>query len=97
LKYVLSNKTEEDIIRIFVGGTRSFGAKQAEKYHIDLDTIFLFLAENPLVNREQNELEPIVRIHPFQSHLIAYIVTTNDEIFIVRILHKHEDWRNKPI
>ncbi|MBU2862723.1 type II toxin-antitoxin system RelE/ParE family toxin [Reinekea forsetii] len=97
MNYALSNKAEIDIIRIFVDGTRSFGAKQAEKYHVELEATFLFLAENPLVNREQKELEPPVRIHPFQSHLIAYIVTTHDEIFIVRILHKHEDWRNKPV
>ena len=97
MKYVLSNKAEDDVLRIFVDGARSFGVRQAERYHAALESTFLFLAENPLANKEQNALTPPVRIHPHESHLIADILEANDKISIVRILPKHEDWRNKPI
>jgi len=30
------------------------------------------------------------------SHLIVYTVDDNDDIFIVKIRHGHEDWQSKP-
>jgi toxin ParE1/3/4 len=46
--------------------------------------------------RERLEITPPVRIHPFRSHLIVYIVDDNNDVFIVRIRHEHEDWQSSP-
>jgi toxin ParE1/3/4 len=50
VRYFLSNKAEEDIIRIFLDGVCTFGEIQAEKYHDELEKLFTFLVENPLAN-----------------------------------------------
>jgi len=97
MSYSLSNQAEDDVIRIFIAGSRSFGVIQAEKYHDKLEQIFEYLAENPMVNREHFEFVPPIRIHPFESHLVIYLASERSGVNIIRVLHKHEDWRHKPL
>ncbi len=92
--YILSRKAEEDIIGIFITGAEQFGQEQAERYHEQLDKCFRFLADNPLAAHERFEITPPVRIHPVGSHLVIYRVNKNEDIFIIRVRHGHEDWQS---
>ena len=92
MTYLLSNKAEEDIVRIFLTSTELFGPVQAERYHQQLEHVFLFLASNPEAAPERLEITPAVRIHPVGSHIVVYQVMDNGSIFIIRVRHKHEDW-----
>ncbi|TDY02711.1 type II toxin-antitoxin system RelE/ParE family toxin [Thiohalophilus thiocyanatoxydans] len=92
MAYKLSRKAEEDTIAVFVAGIEQFGLLQAERYHDELEKCFQFLAENPKAARERYEITPPVRVHPFESHLIIYTVDEDDDVFIVRVRHGHEDW-----
>lgn len=92
--YYLTRKAEEDIVDIFLRGAVTFGIHQAEIYHDLLASAFQMLSENPLVAFERTELSPPVRIYPFKSHLIVYTIDNGGDIFIVRVRHGHEDWRN---
>ena len=61
-----------------------------------IEAMVELLSENPRIARERLEISPPVRIHPFHSHLIVYMVDDNNDIFIIRIRHGHEDWQSNP-
>ena len=95
MAYRLTNKAVEDITNILVEGVRLFGAEQAEKYHSGMEDVFQLLSNNPELARERDEITPPVRIHPYGSHLIVYVVESGRDVLIVRIRHGHEDWREQ--
>ena len=54
------------------------------------DTLDL-IADNPRIARERAEFNPPVRLHPYQSHTIVYLL--NDMgVLVVRVLHGRQDW-----
>ncbi|ATQ44705.1 plasmid stabilization protein ParE [Caulobacter mirabilis] len=91
----LSRKADEDIIRLYVEGAGQFGEAQAERYYADLRRTLSVLAAYPFAAREHTELRPPVRIHPFRSHIIVYVVDGED-ILILRVRHALEDWQRDP-
>lgn len=96
MSYRLSRKAEDDLIDIYIEGVARFGVRQADLYHSEIGKMFDLLAENPRMARERFEITPFVRVHPFQSHLIVYLIENNDDVFIIRIRHAHEDWQGNP-
>lgn len=90
--YRLSRKAEQDVIEVFLQGAERFGLLQAEAYHDLLTNTFSFLADNPQAARLREEIEPPVRIHPVQAHLVIYRVDDDGQVFVVRVRHAHEDW-----
>ncbi len=97
MTYSLSQKADEDIIAVYVEGVRKFSALQAEKYHTELEHTFQLLSGSPRLARERIEITPVVRIHPFKSHIIIYTLDEKDNVFILRIRHGSEDWKNNPV
>jgi toxin ParE1/3/4 len=96
MDYRLSLLAEEDVIRIAEEGILMFGLEQARKYHQELFAVFRLISLNPRMARERHELSPPLRIHRFRAHLVVYRVDADDEIFIVRVRHGHEDWVKEP-
>lgn len=92
MTYRLSRQADEDIVNLYVEGARLFGMAQAEGYHRELTALFNLLAANPLIARERAEIRPPVRIHPFRSHLVIYLMEKGGDVFILRIRHSHENW-----
>jgi len=92
MAYYLSREAESDIRNIFIEGAQIFGIQQAELYHDQLADIFEFLSDNPRAAHERPELSPPVRIHPFQSHIVVYSIDANEDVFIIRVRHGHENW-----
>ena len=97
MSYKLSVVAEEDIIHAYHEGIRLFGEEQAEKYHADLERVFLFLSDTPNAARERMEITPPVRIHPYRSHIIVYLIDGNGDVLILRVRHGREDWENDPV
>ena len=95
MAYRLTNKAAEDIANIFVEGVRLFGAEQAGKYHSGMAKVFQILAKNPELARERDEIIPPVRIHPYGSHLIVYVVESGRDVLVIRVRHGHEDWQDQ--
>ena len=89
--YKTTRRADQDIIDIYLRGVAEFGVDQAEHYHAGLAAAFELLAANPRIARERSEVNPPVRLHPFQAHLIAYVIH-DDAILIVRILHGRQEW-----
>ena len=94
MTYRLTNKAEEDVIRIYLQSMVLFGARQAEAYHRELESVFGLIARNPEMARPQLEISPPVRVHPHKAHLIVYLIEDNRSVTIVRIRHGHEDWES---
>jgi toxin ParE1/3/4 len=97
MTYKLSLKAEEDILNILVQGAQMFGRNQAELYHLDMEGVFNFLAVNPYCARERSEINPPVRIHPYGSHIIIYIIADSNQVLILRVRHSSENWQSDPI
>ena len=72
--YRTTRRADQDIIDVYVHGTVRFGVDQAERYHEGLVSVFGLLADNPLLARERTEFDPPVRLHPYQAHIIAYVI-----------------------
>ena len=80
----------QDLIKIWRYTFDQWGDTQADLYLDDLEEAIRLLAQQPLLCRERTELNPPVRIHHHQHHLIVYILSDNG-IVIVRVLHERMD------
>ncbi len=91
MPYRTTRQADQDIIDIYLWGCREFEQSQAERYHAGLAATLDLIADNPRMARERIEFNPPVRLHPYQSHMIVYLVD-NSGVLIVRILHGRQDW-----
>ena len=96
MAYRLSGRARDDIIDIYVEGVRSFGRQQAERYHLGLEKAFDFLASFPRAAPERSEIRPAVRVHPYQAHVIIYVIDASG-VRVLRIRHAREDWGADPV
>ncbi|MGV1906307.1 type II toxin-antitoxin system RelE/ParE family toxin [Agrobacterium cavarae] len=92
MHYFLSAEAEEDIIRIAEYGVRNFCTIHAQHYHDELFETLDLIARHPEMAREHHEIQPRVRIHPSNAHLIVYSVGEDGIAFVIRVSHGHEDW-----
>lgn len=90
MSYKTTRKADQDIIDVYVYGAGAFGVEQAERYLEGMVSVFELLGENPYLARERPEFDPPVRVHPYRSHTIAYIVRDGG-ILIIRVLHGRQD------
>ncbi|MBT4836917.1 MAG: type II toxin-antitoxin system RelE/ParE family toxin [Methylococcales bacterium] len=90
MNYKLSKEADSDLIDLYIYGFKQFGEVQVERYYCELESSIKLLGETPFICRERHEFTPVVRIHPYGSHIIIYLVKT-DYILIVRILHGSMD------
>ncbi|HEX7800463.1 MAG TPA: type II toxin-antitoxin system RelE/ParE family toxin [Asticcacaulis sp.] len=94
MAYKLTEAAEEDVIHLLAEGGRQFGLRQAHAYYAELLECFVFLAENPRAARERTDLSPVVRIHPYGSHVIIYQITVDDDVLILAVRHARENWQD---
>jgi toxin ParE1/3/4 len=88
--FKLYPEAELDLEDTWLYTAKTWSDDQAVTYIDDIEAVFLLLADNPFLCRERTELQPPVRIHNFQSHLIVY-KQLGDDIGIIRILHESVD------
>ena len=93
MPYRTTAQADQDIIDIYLWGCREFGQPQAERYHAGLAAALDLIAENPRIARERHEFTPAVRLHPYQSHMIVYLLDDMG-VLVVRVLHGRQDWES---
>jgi toxin ParE1/3/4 len=91
--YRFSRKAAEDLEDLYLHGAVAFGVAQADVYFAGLIAALEFLARFPKAARARPELGPATRGHPYKSYMIFYRPDGAD-IFIQRIRHGSEDWRD---
>jgi toxin ParE1/3/4 len=90
--YRLTRAAAEDIRHVYREGKRLFGVRQADLYHLFLESIFEMLAQNPEAAGERTEISPPVRIHPSGAHLVVYLKTEDGNVLVLRVRHARENW-----
>lgn len=93
MAYILKGQAELDLEEIWNYTFHKWGIVQAHKYIDDLNDSFKYLSQNPLCCIENLEIQPPVRIYPCHSHLVVYLINSDVQISIIRILHKKMDIR----
>lgn len=59
--------------------------------------MFELLAAHPALARQRWEIDPPVRFHPIEAHIIVYLERADASILIIRVRHRREDWMNDPL
>ncbi|HJU15879.1 MAG TPA: type II toxin-antitoxin system RelE/ParE family toxin [Stellaceae bacterium] len=93
MAYRTTRQADQDIIDIYLRGCREFGQPQAERYHAGLAATLELIADNPRIARERTEFNPPVRLHPYQSHMIVYLLDDTG-VLVVRVLYGRQDWES---
>ncbi|XWN32723.1 MAG: type II toxin-antitoxin system RelE/ParE family toxin [Devosia sp.] len=96
MRYRLTRKAAEDVLRIYQQGIEMFGADQAARYHGRMKRTLETLARNSEIARPREELSPPARVHPCGSHIIVYTSEEGDNILVLRVRHGREDWIGSP-
>lgn len=88
--FSISRAARADLKNVAAYTQKVWGAEQRRTYLKGLDLAFHFLAENPLAGAPCDYIVEGLRRHRYENHAIFYEKVDN-EIFIVRILHKSMD------
>ena len=90
-KFLLSTKAKTDLIKIAKYTQLTWGTPQRNDYLQVLDSTFQLLGNEPELGLNCDYIREGYRKYPQASHVIYYKEYTNNQIFIVRILHKSMD------
>ncbi len=85
LKIVKSTAAEGDLVDIWVYSFEYWGIKQADKYLAQLDDGFRFLASNPLVGINCEDIRTGYFSYPIKKHTVFYQVES-EKLNIIRVL-----------
>lgn len=88
--YKLTRDAEADIAQIYLDGLAMFGEAQAEKYALEMDKRFSFLATKKIRGSDYGHIRPELRRADYVSHAVYY-QHTDYGILILRILHGSMD------
>lgn len=88
--YRLSEVAATDIDRLLDYSIREFGVLQTESYYQGLVNCLELLDKNPDIGHSADEIRPGYSRFSHESHIIFY-TQTEEDIFIVRILHNRMD------
>ena len=89
--FSLTRKAKADLKSIVAFTQRKWGKEQRRIYAKQFDDVFHMLANSPDAGRVCGYIREGYRKFPSSSHMIFYRYLGEDEIEIVRILHKRMD------
>jgi len=89
-KYRITPRAAADLDTIADYTIEKWGLEQLDSYMSALANRFEWLAANPLLGRERNDINMGYRSYPEGSHVVFYIVQ-DDSIAIIGIPHKSMD------
>ena len=89
--FLLSKAAQKDFKSIGSYTQRQWGRAQRLLYLTELNECFITVAENPNIGTDCHYIEPRLKKHPYKSHIIFYEIQDNQNILVIRILHKNMD------
>lgn len=89
-RYRLTPRAEADLVAIAVYTSETWGAAQEERYIRQIFARLDWLADNPQLGREREDVAPGYRSFPEGRHVIFYL-TRGDFIDIIGIPHSARD------
>ena len=94
-KYFLSNKAVDDLSKIWDYTYEIWSENQADKYYYELLEDCKELSENQNLGRNYIEINLEINGHKSGQHIIFYRTLNEEEIEIVRFLHRRMDLKNR--
>ena len=91
-RIVFSARADIDRDHIWDYTVERWSVAQAETYLTGLDRLLRLLADHPQIASERRNLEPPVRLHKCNSHLVIF---TADEatLEVIRVVHSRSNWQ----
>ena len=86
-----SKAAEKDFKSIGSYTQKQWGYEQRVLYLTELNASFITLSENPNMGTNCHYIEPGLKKYKYKSHIIFYEVQDDQNILIIRILHKNMD------
>src|SRR5690554_4530175 len=94
-KYFFTNKAVEDLTKIYEYTYEFWSERQADKYYNELIGFCEWLAENPNIGKNYNEIDSEIFGFLANKHIIFYRIIDIQEIEINRILGAEMDLKNR--
>jgi toxin ParE1/3/4 len=89
--FSLTHAAKNDLRGISRFTEERWGRAQRRHYLKGLDEAFRMLADSPKLGNTCDYIEPSLRKYPFQGHVVFYDLLSDEEIQVVRVLHKSMD------
>lgn len=89
--YRLTPRAGLDLEDIWVYSARTWSPGQADTYLRGLHAALADLCANPMIARERQDTVPPVRLHPYRSHLIIFMIE-EDHLNVLRVAHRRQNW-----
>ena len=93
-KYIFSKKAVEDLSNIWHYTVETWSEKQADIYYYLLIEGCKYLTANQKVGKSYDKIFDGLRGYKVKHHIIFYLVLSEGDIEIVRILHERMDLPN---
>ena len=93
-RFRVSRAAQADIREIGRNTQQQWGKDQRRIYLDGLNDRFQLLANTPLLAAERLTFDPPVRIHPYQRHLIVYVIEDGGILIVRVLLDKGEQMSN---
>ena len=90
--YRLSRAASGDVDYLYEDGIIRYGMQQADQYFDGLIAQFEFLAGNPRVGKNSQELAANLQRFRYRRHMIFFTITDNS-ILIIRVLGEEMDFQ----
>ena len=87
----ISIKAEQDLANIGFYTKSTWGLEQSKIYLLRLDKCFHFIAQNPDIGKNCDNIRDNYRKYPEGTHVIFYRINQNNVVEIMRILHQQMD------
>ena len=94
-KFHLTNKAVEDLAQIWNYTYNEWSENQADKYYNLLLDSCQEIAENPNRGKKYDLVTERLLGYKSNKHIIFYMIISNDEIEVIRILHESMDLKSK--
>lgn len=91
MAWILTLAAVADLDRVAAEGALRFGFLQSEIYEQELVAMLDTLADHPYLASERQASRNLVRLMPYGSHNIVYIVE-NEDVVVLRVLHGLQNW-----
>ena len=90
-RYKILAKANADIEKMYADGIKTWGLEQAQDYLLGLHDYFEFLADNPNIGINSDDLALNLQRFPYRRHMV-FFVNTDARILIVRVLGSEMDF-----
>ncbi len=85
-RFIVAPRAREDIKKIGRYTRDRWGIKQRDKYLFGMEQRFQWLADNPTIGSNRNEIKAGYRSFLYEKHTVFYTVATNGDVNIIGIV-----------